>query len=138
MARTPLKSGSTPKTKGDRSRKRELVRRGTKNRPGAGNLLVIRSGEDLRGNLEGRLAAMKDDFERMEFHAKKTISDFTYNETKEYPDNLALEMTWKLRENIRDFMEYKAKMKRLKILIDHFQKDKNYQLTVDEVVEIFS
>jgi hypothetical protein len=81
---------------------------------------------------------MKRDFEKMEFHAQKMLSDVEYHETKEYPELLAMEATWKMREGVGDFVEYKSKMKRLKLLIDHFQPGKDYELTVDEAVEILS
>lgn len=129
---------ATQKTQVEPTPEREFVRRKIKNRLGAGNILIIKKGEDLRSNLKDRLQAMKDDFADMKFHAEKLLTDMTYNETKEYPGFAQREITWQLTEGVANFIEYKSKMKRLKLLIDHFQPGKDYELTVDEAVEILS
>ena len=147
----PTESPSIPKTdptseetKTPESKPRKLVKRSLKNRPGSGNLIVIKSGEELRQNLQSRLDAMKVDFEKIEFDAKKTIEStykekpISYSETKEYRAYGELMALWEIREGVGSYHDYRKKMKRLKILIDHFDPAKDYELTVDEAVEILS
>lgn len=129
---------ATPKSRADRSPERPIVRRGLPATPGAGNLLVLKSGEELRENLLARLEAMKDAFETVKFYWEHILKDPDYNSTREYPEHSQHVAMWELRENVKDFAEYKSKMKRLKILADHFEPGKDYELTVDEAVEILS
>jgi len=98
----------------------------------------VRSGEDLLRNVTERLELMKRDFEKIEFYWSKIIKDPTFNETKEYPELTNLASMWELREGVRNLMEYKMKMKRLKVMTDHFRPGHDYELTVDEATEIVS
>jgi hypothetical protein len=144
-SQSTLKTDPTPEeTKTPESKPRKLVKRAIKNRPGSGNLIVVKSGEELRQNLQARLDSMKVDFEKIEFDAKKTIEStykektIPYSETKEYREYGALMANWEIREGVGSYHDYRKKMKRLKILIDHFDPEKDYELTVDEAVEILS
>lgn len=118
--------------------KRKLIRRGVESRPGAGNILVIRPGEFLRENVQERLNAMKADFESIEFHWTKIMTMPHYHETREYPKLVELSGKWQLKEGVKDLVEFRGKMKRLKVLVDHFQPGHDYELFVDEVVEILN
>lgn len=129
---------STQKPKAGRSPKRKLVKRGLPPTHGSGNLIVVKRGEDLRANVEDRLGLMKRDFEKIEFYWSKLIKDPTFNETKEYPELTNLASMWELREGTRNLQEYKMKMKRLKVMLDHFRDGYDYELTVDEATEIVS
>lgn len=135
------KGNATPKPKAEPSPKpvkRILVKRGLPPLPGSGNIIVRKRGEDLRVNVIDRLEAMKKDFEKIEFYWSKIITSSTFNETKEYPELSNLAAMWELREGVRNLQEYKTKMKRLKVMLDHFQPDHDYELTVDEATEIMS
>jgi hypothetical protein len=98
----------------------------------------VKSGEDLREGIVPLLTAMKADYESIEFHWGKLMSDPTYFETKEYPGNTSLVVKWELQVGIRTLVDYKSRMKRLKTLIDHFKPGYDYELTLKEVVEILS
>lgn len=135
----PTKSqpaSATPKTTS--SKKRKFVARGLPPTPGVMNLLVVKRGEDLRVNLQSRLSAMQADFEKVEFFWSKMIKDRTFNETREYSEYGQVVMDWELREGVKDVTEYKNKMKRLKVLIDHFADGMDFELTVSEVAEVLS
>lgn len=131
---------ATPKKPGARSRKggprRPLMRRGLLPTPGADNLLVVKAGEDLRAGLEERLGAMKADFEKVEFFWSKTLSMPEFSQTREYTELAQMIGRWEMIEGVRDILQFKAKMKRLKTLLDLFQPGCDYELTVREVVEI--
>jgi hypothetical protein len=132
------KPKSTQKPKAARSPKRLLVARGLPAAPGVGNIFVVKRGEDLKANLTERLEAMKRDFEKVEFFWSKVIKDPQFSETREYPELSQLMAMWELREGVRNLQEYKGRMKRLKVQVDFFEDGKDYQLTMNEVVEILS
>lgn len=137
----PKAGKSTQKPKAARSLKapkRALVKRILPPASGAGNLIVVKSGEDLRGNLEDRLNQMKRDYEKIEFYWSKMITSPTFGETKEFPELSNLASMWELREGVRNLHEYKTKMKKLKVMLDHFKAGNDYELTVDEATEIVS
>ena len=127
-----------PKMPAAHSPERKIVKRGLPPLLGSGNLVVIKKGEDLLTGLQDRLGVMKKDFETVEFFWSKVMKDPTYNETKEWPDHLAMVTKWELQEGVKNLAEYKAKMRRMETLIDHFQPGHDYELTVNEVVEISS
>jgi hypothetical protein len=127
------KAAPSPKPK-----KRPLIARGLPAAPGAGNIFVVKQGEELRANLSDRLEAMKRDFEKVEFFWSKIIKDPTFSETREYPELSQLTAMWELREGVRNLQEFKGRMKRLKVQTDFFEVGKDYELTVNEVVEILS
>jgi hypothetical protein len=105
---------------------------------GSDNLIVVKSGDDLHVGLTALLDEMKADYETIEFHWSKLVSDSNYFETKEYPGNTSLLAKWELRAGVRTLIDYKSRMKRLKTLIDHFKPGYDYELTVKETVEILS
>jgi len=130
-------SVSTPKT-ASKPKKRPLVKRGLPPTAGAGNILVVKAGEEIRENVQSRLDAMKKDYETVEFHWNKLITDPTYNETKEYHPNSQLLAKWELLEGVKTLVDFKTRMKRLKVYVDHFQPGTDYELTVNDLVEILS
>jgi hypothetical protein len=109
-----------------------------KNAHGAGNIVTVRRGEDLRASLETRISAMRADFERVEFYWDKTVNDPEYHASREYPGDSAIVKKWDLLENVRDLVEFRKKVKWLEVLREHFQPGRDYELTVNEVVEILS
>ena len=136
----PKKSStaSIPKPRAEPSRKRKLVKRELPAAPGAGRIIVVKKGEDLRAGIQSRLDAMKADYETIEFFWTKIITSPDYASTREYPEHSQKASLWELREGVKNFQEYKTKMKRFKVLVDHFQEGFDYELTIDEVVEILS
>lgn len=133
--RTLRAADATPKTKPP---PRKLIRRGLPATPGVMNLLVVKRGEELRENLQARLSAMQADFEKVEFFWQKMVKDRGFNETREYAEYGQVVMDWELREGVKDLLEYKNKMKRLKVLIDHFAPGLDFELSVAEVAEVLS
>ena len=126
---------------------RTLVKREAENRPGSGNIVVVKSGEELLENLQPRLAAMKADWEKIEFDAVKTMEDgynprtVPYVESREFKEYAQLLGNWELKEGTQrgfDYFAYRAKMRRLEVLVAHFKPGHDYELTVDEVVEILT
>ena len=102
------------------------------------NLMVIKRGEDLRANVSARLGAMQADFEKVEFFWSKMIKDRNFNDSREYAEYGQVVIDWELREGVKDITEYKNKMKRLKVLQDHFADNMDFELTVAEVAEVLS
>lgn len=137
MPKAPSAS-STRKAKADRSPKRRVIPRGLPPTPGVMNILVVKSGRELHENLQTRLEAMKLGYEKVEFFWTKLVNDPSFNETREYPELSQVVRNWELAEGVKDFLEYKTKMKRLKALLDHFQPDCDYELTVAEAAEVLS
>jgi hypothetical protein len=132
-------ASATPKPKAALSRKRVLVRRLIAAAPGAGNIVVIKRGEDLRELLTTRYNLMQKDLETVEFFWNTLMKpEKDYSGTKEWPEHLNLVNKWELHEGVKSIYEYRAKMRKLKAWIDHFQSGSDYQLTVNEVVEIQS
>lgn len=127
-----------PTASATRKTARKLVPRGLPPTPGVANMIVIRSGDDIRGNLVARLEEMKRDFEKIEFFWTKLLQDSNFHDSREYHENGELVRKWELQEGVKDLIEYKNKMKRLKILIDHFRPGFDYELTVQEAVEVVS
>jgi hypothetical protein len=129
----------TQKPKAARSRKRILVKRGIPAVAGAGKIVVVKRGEDLRSSLETRYNLMQNDIETVEFFWNTLMKpEKDYSGTKEWPEHLALVNKWELHEGVKTIYDYRAKMRKLKVWIDHFQAGHDYELTVDEVVEIQS
>lgn len=133
-------SASIQSPKAGRSRKRRpLIKRGLPLSPGAGKIVVIKHGEDLRRLLEDRFALMQKDLETVEFFWDTLMKpEKQYSETKEWPEHLAMVNKWELQEGVKSIYDYRSKMRKLKIWIEHFQPGCDYELTVDEVVEIQS
>lgn len=121
-----------------------IVMRGVLPQLGAGNIFVVKSGEFLRQNLASRIKSMEEDYDKIKFHEEKGIeSSFRpnsepYSSSKEYVLYGEILQKWLLREGIGGFAEFRSKLNRLRTLFDHFQEGMNYELTVDEVVEILS
>ena len=117
---------------------RKLVPRGLPPTPGIANMIVVRSGDDIHSNLAARLEDMKKAFERVEFFWSHLVNDTNFHDSKEFREYGEVVRDWELREGVKDFIEYKNKMKRLKVLIDHFKPGFDYELTVQEAVEVVS
>jgi hypothetical protein len=119
--------------------KRTLVKRGIPAIAGAGKIFVVKRGEDLRSALETRYVLMQKDVEMVEFFWDTLMKpEKNYSETKEWPEHLAKINKWELQEGVKTVHDFRAKMRKLKVWIDHFQAGRDYELTVDEVVEIQS
>ena len=132
-------ANATQKPKAGRSRKRVLVKRGIPAVAGAGKIVVVKKGEDLRANLEARHGLMLKDLETIEFFWDTLMKpEKDYSGSKEWPEHLARVNKWELQEGVKSIYDYRAKMRKLKTWIDHFQPGRDYELTVDEVVEILS
>jgi hypothetical protein len=128
-----------PKPKAGRSRKRVLVKRGIPAASGASKIFVVKRGEDLRELLSTRYNLMQKDLETVEFFWNTLMKpEKDYSGTKEWPDHLALVNKWELHEGVKSIYDYRAKMRKIKVWLDHFQAGHDYELTVDEVVEIQS
>jgi hypothetical protein len=132
-------SVGTQKPKAARSRRRVLVKRGIPPVAGASKIIVIKRGEDLLAGLKDRYALMQKDLETVEFFWNTLMKpEKDYSGSKEWPEHLALVNKWELHEGVKSIYDYRAKMRKLKVWIDHFQAGRDYELTVDEVVEIQS
>lgn len=141
MTQTPKKSTQKTvqgKTAPPPTKERTIVRRGTKPKRGSGNILVTKRGEDLRQELEARYSAMEADLKQVEFFWDKIMSDAQFSETREWNELRPILSKWEISENVKTIIDYRGKMRRLKTLIDHFKPGYDYELTVDEVVEIGS
>lgn len=128
----PVESPPTPKGK------RILVKRQVSPVAGAGNIIVVKSGEEIRAGLIPRYQAMEKDAQTVDFYWNRLVVDPNYNETKEYPLHTNIINKWMVQENVKVLPEFKARMTRLKILIDHFQPGHDYELSVDELVGILT
>ena len=118
--------------------RRKLVPRNLLPAPGIANLIVIRSGDEIRRNLSGRLADMMTDLEKVEFFWDKLIRKQDFHETREYHEYGDLARKWELQEGVKDLMEYRNKMNRFRVLLGHFHDGFDYELTVQEAVEVLS
>jgi hypothetical protein len=130
---------ATQRPKAGRSRRRILVKRALPITPGASNILVVKSGKDIHAMLEPRYAAMMKDYETVEFFWNTLMQpQKEYSDSKEWAGHLALVNKWELQEGVKNVYDYRAKMRRLKVWMDHFNPSKDYELTVAEVVEMQS
>lgn len=128
-----------PQTASDtRKTARKLVPRGLSPTPGIASMIVVRSGDDIHSNLVARLEEMKRDFKRVEFFWTKLLQDPNFHDSREFRDDGEIVRGWELQEGVKDLIDYKNKMKRLKVLLDHFRPGFNYELTVQEAVEVVS
>lgn len=136
----PKPKSAIPKTAGKPGleKLRPLVSRGLPPTPGIANLIVIKSGEELHAAFEERLEAMKKDFEKVQFFWTHLIGDPNFHDSKEFKEYGDVVRGWELQAGLKDLVDYKNKMKRLKVLIDHFKPGFDYELTVQEVVEALS
>lgn len=117
---------------------RELVSRPANRPSGAGHILVVKSGEELKKNIASRLEAMQADYQTVDFFWGNLGKDSDYSEAKEWKDHFGIVTKWELQEGVRNLQDYKAWMKRLTVLRDYFDPAKDYELTVDEVVDLLS
>jgi hypothetical protein len=129
----PLTASVTRKTV-----RRKLVKRGLPPVSGVANMIVVRSGDEIHSNLHARLDEMKKSFEKVEFFWDHLINDTNFNDSKEYKEYGEVVRGWELREGVKDLIDFKGKMKRLKVLLDHFRPGFDYELTVQEAVEVVS
>ena len=139
MGQSARRKRNTPKTgKDSPSNGRIRVPRGLPPTPGAINLITLKSGEDLQANLKTQLEEMEKDKYQVEFWWTKGLTDPNFSDSKEHKEYAAAVMKWEMEHEIRSLPEFRTKMRRLKTLIDHFNPGYDYELTVGEVVEIFS
>ena len=131
--RNTLKTGKDSPPNG-----RIKVLRGLPPTPGAINLITVKSGEDLQANLKVQLEEMEKDKHQVEFWWTKGLTDQNFSDSKEHKEYAVTVMKWEMEYGIRSLPEFREKMRRLKTLIDHFNPGYDYELTVGEVVEIFS
>lgn len=115
---------------------RELIKRQIPLVSGAGHIVVVKSGEDLRASLTPRYEAMARDLEKFEFYWDRIVTDSTYHETREFPDHNRMAKRWMALETVNTPQQYRARMKKLKTWLDYFKPGSDYELSVDEVVEI--
>jgi hypothetical protein len=139
MGQSGRRKRNTPKTEKDSpSNGRIHVQRGLPPTPGAENIIVVKRGEDLQANLKSQLEMMENDREQVEFWWTKGLTDPQFSESREHKEYAPTIMKWEMEYGIRNLPEYRAKIRRLKVLIDHFNPGYDYELTVAEVVEIQS
>ena len=81
---------------------------------------------------------MRTDFETIEFFWEKTMNDPEYSSSREYPGNMVIVKKWELKEGVKDLMEYRKRMKWIEALAVHFQPGRDYELTINEIMEILS
>lgn len=118
---------------------RKVIPRGLPAAPGVGNILIVKRGDELRAALMARLEPMKKDFPDVERYWVNIITNSEFgHQYKEYTPLTNLVSGWELKEGVKDLIAYKNKMKRLKTLIDHFNPEYDYELTIDEVTELNS
>lgn len=129
----PRTGSGTPKTS-----RRKLVPRGLPQTPGVANMIVIRSGDEINGHLSAELEAMKKDFVQVEFFWNHIVNDPNFNDSREYNEYGPIVRKWELDAGVKDLVDYKSRMKRLKVLLDHFRPGSDYELTVQEAVEVVS
>lgn len=138
MAKAASKTDKKDKQPPKSSEPRVLVKRLVPPVAGSGNIVVVKSGEELLKNIAYRLGLMQRDQATVELFWDKIMTDTTYNETKEFPDHNKMVQRWELKEGVKLPGQFRAKMRRFEIFAAHFKPGHDYELTVDELVEILT